>query len=209
MLQAAAVVSLRRAVVPGISAGGPSRSTQPKIAGLRVDTAALVGIVRDVLAAVRNFGRLTEVRQKPRFGNPQPFRWMVGNQDVGQKPACGRLLPRSIRQLRWHRHLDVKRPTHRLGGPGHMDGTATTRPSDFPEADLWPASIRCREHAKMRPKPNGPLIRDYVRDGDLSTVISHDTVLTRPVRNPSSVDTVSEGPGFRPSCASFRRRAQS
>ena len=42
-----------------------------------------------------------------------------------------------------------------------MDGTPTTRPSDFPEADLWPASIRCREQ-------NGLLIRDYVRDGDFS-----------------------------------------
>jgi len=40
--------------------------------------------------------------------------------------------------------------------------------SDFPEADLWPASIRCREHANLRPKPNGPLIRDYVRDGDFA-----------------------------------------
>jgi hypothetical protein len=52
----------------------------------------------------------------------------------------------------------------------HFTESATTRPSDFPEADLWPASIRCREHANLRPKPNRLLIRDYVRDGDLSLV---------------------------------------
>jgi hypothetical protein len=27
-------------------------------------------------------------------------------------------------------------------GPGDKDGTPTTRPSDFPEADSWPASMR-------------------------------------------------------------------
>src|SRR5277367_3225356 len=36
----------------------------------------------------------------------------------------------SIRQPHWRRHLDVKRPTHHLGGPGHKDGTPTIRPSD-------------------------------------------------------------------------------
>src|ERR1017187_10024918 len=46
--------------------------------------------------------------------------------------------------------------------PLSFGGLPTTRPSDFPEADLWPASIRCREHANLRPKPNGLCIRDYV-----------------------------------------------
>jgi hypothetical protein len=50
----------------------------------------------------------------------------------------------SIRQPHWHRHLDGKRPTHGLSGLGHKDGTATTRPSDFPEANFWPASLRVR-----------------------------------------------------------------
>ena len=54
----------------------------------------------------------------------------------------------------------------------HISEMPTTRPSDFPEADLWPASIRCREHANLRPKPNGLLIRDYVRDGDFTTMIA-------------------------------------
>jgi hypothetical protein len=54
------------------------------------------------------------------------------------------------------------------GAASHFYELPTTRPSDFPEADLWPASIRCCEPANLRPKPNGPLIRDYVRDGDLS-----------------------------------------
>jgi len=49
--------------------------------------------------------------------------------------------------------------------PHQGNDLPTTRPSDFPEADLRPALIRCREHANLRPKPNGPLIRDYVRDG--------------------------------------------
>src|ERR1022692_3105016 len=55
--------------------------------------------------------------------------------------------------------------------PLSFGGLPTTRPSDFPEAYLWPASIRCREHANLRPKPNGLLIRDYVRDGDFTTPI--------------------------------------
>jgi len=48
--------------------------------------------------------------------------------------------------------------------------------SDFPERDFWPASIRCCEPANLRPKPNGPLIRDYVRDGDFPTTELGDTV---------------------------------
>src|SRR5208283_5285375 len=32
--------------------------------------------------------------------------------------------------------VDGKRPTHGLGGPGHKDGTPTTRPSDFSEPDF-------------------------------------------------------------------------
>ncbi|HZM10838.1 MAG TPA: hypothetical protein VFC15_11565, partial [Candidatus Limnocylindrales bacterium] len=63
-------------------------------------------------------------------------------------------------------HLPVSREFAR---EWQFNGLPTTRQSDFPEADLWPASIRCREHAKMRPKPNGSLIRDYVRDGDYTS----------------------------------------
>ena len=46
----------------------------------------------------------------------------------------------SIQQPHWHCHLDVKRPTHRVGGPGHKDGTATNRPSGFPDPGAFPGS---------------------------------------------------------------------
>jgi hypothetical protein len=46
---------------------------------------------------------------------------------TGPKPACGRLLPRSIRQPHWHRHLDVKRPTRGCGAPkSRVHHTSTT-----------------------------------------------------------------------------------
>jgi hypothetical protein len=86
---------------------------------------------------------------------------------------------RLINTRRWRRNVMSEPPTmplvHRFG-ISHMpvsrefarewqfNGLPTIRPSDFPEADLWPASIRCREQ-------NGLLIRDYVRDGDISTTI--------------------------------------
>ena len=95
---------------------------------------------------------------------------------------------RLINTRRWRRNVMSEPPTmplvHRFG-ISHMpvsrefarewqfNGLPTTRPSDFPEADLWPASIRCREHANLRPKPNWLLIRDYVRDGDFTTVIDN------------------------------------
>src|ERR1035438_9680539 len=34
-------------------------------------------------------------------------------------------------------HLDEKRPTHRVGGPGHKDGTPTIRPSGFPDTGAF------------------------------------------------------------------------
>ena len=62
----------------------------------------------------------------------------------------------------------------------HICEMPTTRPSDFPEADLWPPSIRCREQANVRPKPNGLLIQDYVRDGDFTLVAAYVLTLTSP-----------------------------
>src|SRR5271165_6827905 len=55
---------------------------------------------------------------------------------VGRKPACGRLLPRSIRQPHWHHHLDVKRPTRLRAGIGS-----------------WPAAVEAAgmsRHAKRK-----------------------------------------------------------
>src|SRR5664279_3997184 len=40
---------------------------------------------------------------------------VVPTATVGRKPACVRLLPISIRQPHWHRHLDVKRPNRPTG----------------------------------------------------------------------------------------------
>src|SRR5664280_3739044 len=108
------------------------------------------------------YGPVRTVVWQGSAGDRRPYADQTGMWEITNDKSA------SIRQPHWHPHLDVKRPTHRLGGPCHKDGSPTTRPSNFPEADLWPASIRCREDANLRPKPNGPLIRDYVLDGDFT-----------------------------------------
>src|SRR5271165_1175822 len=46
------------------------------------------------------------------------------------EPRCGSgKLRRAAREVHL-RQVDGKRPTHRLGGPSHKDGTPTTRPSE-------------------------------------------------------------------------------
>src|SRR5271167_1191402 len=46
-----------------------------------------------------------------------------------------------------------------------MSDLPTTRPSDFPEEDFWPASINCRQHANSRSDSKGPFSRNYLRHG--------------------------------------------
>jgi hypothetical protein len=43
----------------------------------------------------------------------------------------------------------------------------------FLEADFFPAPIRRREYANSRPKPNGPISRDYLPDVDFATGIEN------------------------------------
>ena|ERR1017187_5313051 len=107
----------------------------------------------------------------------------------------------SIRQPHWHPHLDVKRPTHRLGGPCHKDGSPTTRSSGFPPRNApnnirRPWGVLVTDLASFLEQDFGPASTESVLAHTI-TVIRPSGIILWPVKMSSDVEFVCRRPKSR------------